>query len=249
MGGLHLESSMDASDGLVSCSNEKEVGEGIRRAGVDREKLWITSKLWNNSQHPDYVHKALDKTINDLGVSYLDLYLMHWPSAFQPGGEMIPKVGGVAVRDTETTLAQTWAEMEKALDQGKVKNIGISNFTKSEVEELLQAAKHKPDVIQLELHPYLQQTAYVEWLQSQGIEVTAYSPFGNQNPIYGGGELLRDDPVIQEIAKIHGKTPNQILLSWGATRNTSVIPKSTNAGRIEENKVRPCSTLISMLPS
>lgn len=92
---------------------------------------------------------------------------------------MIPKSGGVTVRDTETTLAQTWAEMEKLLDSGKVKNIGLSNFTKSEVEEVLRTAKHKPDVIQLELHPYLQQADYVKWLQSQGIEVTAYSPFGN----------------------------------------------------------------------
>jgi diketogulonate reductase-like aldo/keto reductase len=101
---------------------------------------------------------------------------MHWPSAFKPGGEMIPKVNGVAQRDTETTLAQTWAEMEKLLEKGKVKNIGVSNFTKSEIEEVLRTAKHKVDALQIELHPWLQQTALVEWCQSQGIVVTAYSP-------------------------------------------------------------------------
>lgn len=89
---------------------------------------------------------------------------------------MIPKENGVALRDTETTLAQTWAEMEKLLEKGKVKNIGISNFTRSEVEELLKTAKHKPDAIQIELHPYLQQKEFVEWCQSLGMVVTAYSP-------------------------------------------------------------------------
>jgi len=133
-------------------------------------------QLWNNSHNPEYVEAACDKTLKDLGVKHLDLYLMHWPSAFKPGGEMIPKENGVALRDTETTLAQTWAEMEKLLEKGKVKNIGISNFTRSEVEELLKTAKHKPDAIQIELHPYLQQKEFVEWCQSQGMVVTAYSP-------------------------------------------------------------------------
>lgn len=106
----------------------------------------------------------------------MDLYLIHWPSAFKPGGEYMPKENDVMVRDRETTLAQTWAEMEKALESGKVKNIGISNFTKSEIEEVLRVAKHKPDCLQIELHPYLQQQELVDYCQSQGIAVTAYSP-------------------------------------------------------------------------
>jgi len=222
-------------DAAAIYGNEAEVGEGIKKSGVDRDSIWITSKLWNNSHKPEEVSKALDKTISDLGVGYLDLYLMHWPSAFASGGDMIPKENGVAVRDNETTLAQTWAEMEKALEAGKVKNIGLSNFTKSEVEEVLRTAKHKPDAMQIELHPYLQQTEFVEWLQSKGIEVTAYSPLGAQNPIYGSKNLAKEDPVIVEIAEKYGKTPVQIILSWGATRNTIVIPKSTNAERIQQN--------------
>jgi len=215
--------------------NEQEVGRGIKKSGVNRDDIWITSKLWNNSHHPDYVEKACDKTLSDLGIEYLDLYLIHWPAAFKPGGEMMPKEAGVMQRDTETTLGQTWAKMEELLEKGKVKNIGISNFTKSEIEELLRTAKHKPDVTQIETHPYLAQQPFIDWCNDQGIAVTAYSPFGNQNPIYGDKQLLRDEPVIVEIAKKYGKTPNQILLSWGATRNTSVIPKSTNPGRIKEN--------------
>ena len=179
---------MDHIEGTICSEDPKIFVDGIRQ-------------LWNNSHHPDYVQKACEKTLADLSVPFLDLYLVHWPSAFQPGGQMIPKVAGVAQRDTETTLAQTWAEMEKLLEMGKVKNIGLSNFTKSEVsygiqfqlkslmrlqvEEVLKSAKHKPDVIQLELHPYLQQSEYVKWLQAQGIEVTAYSPFGNVGDFYG----------------------------------------------------------------
>lgn len=197
-----VEIALKAGYKLLDCAaiygNENEVGEGIRQSGVNPDDIWITSKvdhfhplslikakanpplsllqLWNNSHNPEYVEAACDKTLKDLGVKHLDLYLMHWPSAFKPGGEMIPKENGVALRDTETTLAQTWAEMEKLLEKGKVKNIGISNFTRSEVEELLKTAKHKPDAIQIELHPYLQQKEFVEWCQSLGMVVTAYSP-------------------------------------------------------------------------
>lgn len=128
---------------------------------------------------------------------------------------MIPKTNGVTERDNETTLAQTWAKMEDALEKGKVKNIGISNFTKSEVEELLQTAKHVPDVMQIETHPFLQQQAYIDWLVSKGIIVTAYSPLGNLNPTYGvsaGGKTV-DNEVIKEIAESKSRQPCWVVLA------------------------------------
>jgi alcohol dehydrogenase (NADP+) len=128
--------------------------------------------------------------------------------------------------------------MEKLLDTGKVKAIGVSNFSKSELEKLLKSAKIKPAVHQFETHPYLQQQAFVDWHKSQGIEVTAYSPFGNQNKVYDSDakvDALIEHTVIVKIAKRHGTTGAAIALAWGIKRGTSVVPKSVNEGRIKQN--------------
>jgi diketogulonate reductase-like aldo/keto reductase len=128
--------------------------------------------------------------------------------------------------------------MEKLVDTGKVKNIGVSNFSKKELENLLKVAKTKPAVHQFETHPYLQQQAFLDWHKQQGIEVTAYSPFGNQNHVYDSGEkvdALIEHPTITKIAKKHGCTGAQVTLAWGIKRGTSVVPKSVNEGRIKSN--------------
>jgi alcohol dehydrogenase (NADP+) len=128
--------------------------------------------------------------------------------------------------------------MEKLLDTGKVKAIGVSNFSQHELEALIKTAKVKPAVHQFETHPYLQQQAFVDWHKEQGIEVTAYSPFGNQNNIYDAGskvETLTSHPTIAKIASKHGCTGAQVALSWGIKRGTSVVPKSVNDGRIKDN--------------
>jgi len=128
--------------------------------------------------------------------------------------------------------------MEKLLDTGKVKAIGVSNFSKKELEDLIKKAKVKPAVHQFETHPYLQQQAFVDWHKQQGIEVTAYSPLGNQNDIYDAGkklDILSEHPTIAKIAKKHGCTGPQVVLAWGIKRGTSVVPKSVNEGRIKSN--------------
>jgi alcohol dehydrogenase (NADP+) len=136
------------------------------------------------------------------------------------------------------TLTQTWAAMEKLVDTGKVKNIGVSNFSKAELQKLLKTAKIKPAVHQLETHPYLQQQSFIDWHKEQGIHVIAYSPFGNQNDIYDSGskvDTLIKHPVIKKIAKKHGCKNADVVLAWGMKRGTSVVPKSVHEGRIKAN--------------
>jgi len=129
--------------------------------------------------------------------------------------------------------------MEKLVETGKVKAIGISNFSKAEVEEILKIAKIRPAVHQLETHPYLQQQEFIDWHKEQGIEVTAYSPFANQNDFYAGGHkvtALIEHPIIKKVAEKHGATGAQVALAWGIKRGTSVVPKSVNEKRIKENQ-------------
>ena len=236
------EAFLRAGGPAIDCAriygNEDEVGLGIKNSGVDPNTIWITSKLWNNAHQPSEVPKAIEATLRDLGVDHLDLYLMHWPVSFKPGGEMIPKAeDGKAILD-DTSITETWAAMEKLVDEGKVKAIGLSNFNKEQTETILKSCRIKPVVAQNELHPYLAQHEFVKWNSERGIHSTAYSPFANLNPIYDKGrevEKLVENPVITKIAEKYGKTGTQIVLAWGITRGTSVAPKSVNPERIKEN--------------
>lgn len=214
---------------------EPEVGRAIKDSGISRNELFITTKLWNNKHHPDDVEAALDESLKDLGTDYVDLFLIHWPSAFKRGDDMFPKDSNDKTVAGDTNFVQTWKAMEQ-LPKSKVKAVGISNFAKVEVERLLKETSTVPAVHQLELHPWLQQKDFVAFNQSKGIHVTAYSPFGNQNAIYGsGGRRLIEEPVLGEIGKKHGVTGAQVALAWGVTQNVSVIPKSKTEKRIQDN--------------
>ncbi|KAJ3115582.1 hypothetical protein HDU96_000406 [Phlyctochytrium bullatum] len=216
--------------------NEKEIGAAFKEAFasgvVDRSSLFITSKLWNTFHHPDDVPKGFEKTLSDLGLDYLDLYIIHWPLSFKNRGDgnSAKDENGKFILENIPTI-DTWRAMEKLVDSGKVRTIGVSNFSATKLKELLAEARIKPAVNQVELHPYLPQHDLLEFSAKHNIHLTAYSPLGS-----GQAEpnLLKDE-VVTEIAKKNGKTPAQVLISWAAQRGTSVIPKSSNPTRLAEN--------------
>jgi len=222
--------------------NENEVGEAISYAiekGVaNREDLWITSKLWNNAHAPEDVEPALKKTLKDLHLDYLDLYLIHWPVVVRPD-IYFPRGGEDLIPLSEVPTLETWQAMEACVGKGLIQQIGVCNFSIKKLGELVETSTIKPVVNQVELHPYLQQNEMLSYCKKNHIALTAYSPLGSADRpkrLKKANEpALLTNPKIAEIAEKHSKTPGQILLSWGLQRGTVVIPKSVNPGRLKEN--------------
>jgi len=221
--------------------NEAEIGEVFKSVfskKVEREEVFITSKLWNTNHRKELVEKACKQTLFDLHLDYLDLYLMHWGIAFSPGENLEPlDKNGRVIRDN-VSIAETWEAMESLVKKGLVKSIGVANFTTIMIIDLLSYAKVKPAMVQIELHPYNTQEELVFFCKEENIAVTAYSPLARQGVARDGKIVnlkLFDEKVIQDIAKKHRKSPAQILLNWGLKRGTIVIPKSVTSDRILEN--------------
>jgi diketogulonate reductase-like aldo/keto reductase len=221
-------------DAAAIYGNEQEVGRGIKNSGVPREEIFLTSKLWNSNHRPENVEPALDKTLSDLHTSYLDLYLIHWPVHFAHGSNFPrdPKTGRVILDTSIKNFAGTWAKLEELVAKKKIRSIGVSNFTIPLLDELLTTAKIVPAVNQIEAHPELQQIALVRYHKRKGIELTAYSPLGNNNR---GLPRVVDDPVVISIAKKLGKEPAGVLISWSVQRGINVVPKSVTPARITSN--------------
>ncbi|KAI9808809.1 MAG: hypothetical protein M1826_004066 [Phylliscum demangeonii] len=216
---------------------EAAIGKAIKKSGVPRDQLFLTTKLWCNSMHPDDVESALDASLADLGTGYVDLYLIHWPAALARGPELFPKgADGKAKTLPEVDYRDTYLAMEKVVKTGKTKAIGVSNFSQAEVERVLETATIVPAVHQLEMHPWLQQKAFADFHRAHDIHITQYSPFANQNDFYGSQEgKLIDDPLLQELGQKYHKTAAQVALAWGISQGHSVIPKSKTPARIRSN--------------
>ena len=226
--------------------NEAEIGHALREAfaagGPSREQLWITSKLWNDCHAPEQVRPALERSLADLGLEWLDLYLIHWPVAHRHG-VLMPSQGRDLVSLAEQPLAATWAAMEELVEAGLVRHIGVSNMGIAKLEQLMATARIRPEHNQVERHPYLQQNALLEFCHQHSIGVTAYAPLGSPpsgsppsgTPSPESPASLFTDPVITAIAKAHGASPSQVLLAWGLATGTAVIPKSVHRDRLVSN--------------
>lgn len=216
-----VKSAIDAGYRHIDCAhvygNEKEVGEAIRakiaEGFVKREDLWITSKLWNTFHSPEKVEPALKKTLSDLGLEYLDLYLIHWPMGFKEDGDLFPmNADGDKLLFSDVDYVDTWKGMEGVQKKGLTKSIGLSNFNSEQIDRVLKAATVKPVTNQVECHPYLNQKKLAAFCKERGIVLTAYSPLGSPDRPWAkpdDPQLLQDEGIIA-IAKRLGKSPAQV---------------------------------------
>jgi glycerol 2-dehydrogenase (NADP+) len=210
--------------------NENEVGEGIRQSGVNRKDLFLTSKVWNTRQHE--VESCLDETLQALGTDYLDLYLVHWPVrlvANETSALFPVNPDGSRAVDRQWDQAETWRQMEAVLAKGKVRAIGVSNWSVPYLEKLSQTWKVVPAVNQVELHPMNPQHELKKYCDDKGILLEAYCPLGSTN------SPLLSDPDLLSIASKHSVSPATILISYQVNRGCVVLPKSVTASRITEN--------------
>ena len=223
-------------------ANEPEVGEAIRGAieagEVRREELWITSKLWCNAHGQGNVEPALRRTLADLGLEWLDLYLVHWPVPIKPG-VAFPASSDDLLPPAALPLADTWADMEAVQELGLTRHIGVSNFSSRKLKDLLAHCRFQPEVNQVERHPLLQQPQLLADCNAAGIHITAYSPLGSGDrpPALKAADepVLLDNPVIGAIAAEHGCSPAQVLIAWQLHHGLSTIPKSVSPPRLREN--------------
>lgn len=245
VGYRHLDSAADYG-------NETQAGEGIRRALADgvctRDELWVTSKLWNTFHRPEHVREACEKTLSDLGVDYLDLYLVHFPIAltyvpiserYPPEWVFDPACEQPTMEIDPVPLSDTWRAMEALVHAGLVRNIGVCNYNSALLHDLMAYATLKPAMLQIESHPYLTQQRLIQLAQDYGIAVTAFSPLGAGSYVElsmaSDQDSVLSQPIVQEIAGRVQRTPAQVVLRWGVQRGTSVIPKTSRVERLAEN--------------
>lgn len=245
LGYRHLDSACDYG-------NELQVGEGIKRAIDDglctRDELWITSKLWNTYHAREHVEIALQKSLDDLQLDYLDLYLIHFPIAqkyvpiderYPPEWIFDPSSENPTMQRAPVPLCETWAAMEVVCKKGLAKQIGICNYNSGLLHDLMSYAEIKPAMLQIESHPYLTQQRLIRLAKDYGLDVTAFSPLGALSylelDMAGASESVLEQDVVISVAKRLNKTPAQVVLRWGIQRGNAIIPKTSKVERLKEN--------------
>ena len=205
----HIDTAMDYG-------NESSVGEGIRKSGIAREDIFVTSKLWNDDRGYGKAKLAFERTLEELQMDYLDLYLVHWPAAPHQ------------YKCWEELNAETWAALEELYEAGKIRAIGVSNFRQHHMDALLKTAKICPMVNQIEFHPGFAQTELADYCKAKNILVEAWSPLGT-------GSVLKSE-LVKGIAEKHGKSPAQVCIRWVLQHGLLPLPKSLTHSRIIENR-------------
>jgi diketogulonate reductase-like aldo/keto reductase len=235
-------------DCAADYGNERLVGEGIARAIKEglcrREELWVTGKLWNTYHEREHVRAACERTLRDLGLEQLDLFLIHFPIAlaYVPFDEMYPPgwtAGGEAMNPISVPYSETWQAMEDLVDAGLTKRIGVSNLGTAMIREVLSYSRIKPSVLQVEMHPFLCQEKLLRFCREAGLVVTAFSPLGADSYLPLGmaeeSERILTHPVLEQIAAKHGRSPAQIALRWAVQRGTVPVPKTQSPEHLREN--------------
>jgi D-xylose reductase len=239
-------------DSACDYGNEREVGLGLKRAMNDglvtRDELWVTSKLWNTYHQPEHVEMAFNRSLADLQLDYLDLYLVHFPIAleFVPFDERYPPEWifdpdaiEPVMRPARVPLHETWHAMEQLKQSHQARHIGVCNYNSGLLHDLMNYAKSPPEMLQIESHAYLTQEKLMRLAKQYGLGVTAFSPLGAASylelDMATAEETILENPVILEVAGRHDRTPAQVVLRWAIQRGTAVVVKSLNPNRMREN--------------
>ncbi|VDO02530.1 unnamed protein product [Rodentolepis nana] len=227
-------------DCAIFYNNEVEVGQaiaaGMKKNNLKREDLFVTSKLWCDMHAPENVRKSCEQSIKNLGVQYLDLYLIHWPMSFQ-----FKKDVPFDIMDSNTLVYEhhkiedTWKAMEQLVTAGLVKSIGVSNFNKRQIERIIAQSSIAPAVNQVEVNLHWLNEKLIEFCHSKNIHVEAYAPLGSPGFMKGQAQPLVQQPNVVEIAQKHNKTPGQVLLRHALQRGIVVLTKSVTPDRIASN--------------
>ena len=215
--------------------NEDAVGEAMREVfgtgRIRRQDVFVTTKLWNNNHRPERVQPAFEASLRRLRLDHADCYLIHTPFAFRPGDEQDPRDGqGRVIYDSGVTLAETWEALERLVDDGRCKSIGLSDVGLARLQEIVAVARIKPAVVQVESHPFLPEWELLDFCRRQEIVVLAFAPLG-----HGAEPKVTEDPVIAAVAQRVHKTPAQVALAWAVQRGTALLTTSTSPRHIREN--------------
>uniref|UniRef100_A0A1Q3FN28 Putative voltage-gated shaker-like k+ channel subunit beta/kcnab n=1 Tax=Culex tarsalis TaxID=7177 RepID=A0A1Q3FN28_CULTA len=225
-------------------ANEQEVGQAIREkiaeGVIKREDVFVTTKLWNTYHEPQHVEEAFNRSLANLDIGYIDLYLMHWPMSSKFIGWEVPNPDSpVAPEFTEVDIVETYRAMEKLLKTGKVKGIGVSNFNSEQVARIVNECEVLPVTNQVECNPNINQRKLIEFCKKRNITITAYSPLGRPNYYEKDPNSMPkpalDDPRVVKIGQKYGKTPGQVILRYLVDIGTIPVPKSANPDRLRQN--------------